>query len=162
MPKCDICENTFPNRVKINGETKVVNTRKFCLDCSPYDQHNTTDPRRRYKCWICGEDTASKKRYGNKNNVCAECHNTYTIQKRREKRAFARELLGGKCFNCSFDKYQSCLDVHHLDPTIKDSEFHGMGGWSLKRIEKELKSCVLLCKICHTAYHNGELEIYFS
>jgi hypothetical protein len=70
------------------------------------------------------------------------------------------EALGGKCFECGYDKYKSALDAHHLDPEEKDTAFHQWRGWSWERIEKEIKKCVLLCKCCHAAVHSGELIIH--
>jgi hypothetical protein len=32
---------------------------------------------------------------------------------------FAVDYLGGKCFNCKYDRYTGALDIHHLDPAIK-------------------------------------------
>jgi len=106
-----------------------------------------------YSC-KCGERDPNKY-YGHKKSMCGNCHNEYTIRVGREKKAYARGILGDKCVSCSFDKYPECLDIHHLDPTVKDTNFRSMRGWSLSRIDKEIKGCVLLCKNCHTAYHSG-------
>lgn len=107
------------------------------------------------KC-LCGE-TDPNKFYGNKVKVCAICHNKITLESGRKKRKFIIDHLGGKCFNCGFDLYQSALDVHHRDPSQKDPRFKSVRGWSKERILKELVNCILLCKNCHTAYHTGEL-----
>jgi hypothetical protein len=41
MPICNLCGVRFPDRMFIDGTTRVLNKRKYCLDCSPFDQHNT-------------------------------------------------------------------------------------------------------------------------
>lgn len=41
MPKCQQCGDEFPNRVKVNGKTKNLSTRRYCLRCSPFGSHNT-------------------------------------------------------------------------------------------------------------------------
>jgi hypothetical protein len=158
MPVCQNCGEDFPNRVTINGIRKLVNTRKFCLACSPYGAHNTSQtPHLKYKC-ACGETNPSKF-YGAKTRHCIECHNSYTITKGAEKRAFAIKVLGGKCGICGFSRYKSALQLHHLDPKIKDAKFRNMRNWSKTRIMAELKKCVLLCANCHAAHHNEGLSI---
>ena len=41
----------------------------------------------------------------------------------------------------------------------KDHDFPHIRYWSWKRIEKEIKGCVLLCKNCHAALHSGFLKL---
>src|ERR1041384_1855996 len=113
------------------------------------------DLSRLRKC-ACGE-TDPNKFYGNKFWLCAKCWNDYSVKKNREKAAWAREQLGGKCKICGFDKYKSALAIHHLDPKEKDVAFRSMRSWSLDRIAKELRKCVLLCTNCHVALHAGEI-----
>lgn len=113
------------------------------------------------RCGHCGE-TDPAKFYGNKRKVCGDCHNRYTLRIGQEKKRRAREYLGGACMHCGFNKYQASLDIHHVDPSIKDSRFAQMRGWSWERIERELQGCVLLCRNCHGAYHAGELQIDFA
>jgi hypothetical protein len=110
-------------------------------------------------CPKCGE-TDLTKFYGRKVSLCGKCHTHYCIGRGKEKRVRMLEALGGKCFECGYDKYKSALDAHHLDPEEKDTAFHQWRGWSWERIEKEIKKCVLLCKCCHAAVHSGELIIH--
>ena len=110
------------------------------------------------KCSVCGE-TSPDKFYGNKRCICAKCHNNYNHELGRENRKYALYLLGDKCIVCGFDKYKCALDIHHVDPVIKDPNFSGYRGWSRKRIEKEVKNCVLLCRNCHAAVHSGEINL---
>ncbi|QHR74940.1 hypothetical protein YP6_00168 [Escherichia phage YP-6] len=111
-----------------------------------------------HKCSRCGEEDPCKF-YGHKKTICGKCHNEYTMNLGRQKRQYAVDKLGGKCINCGFDKWIVSLDIHHLDPKIKDSKFAQMRGWSLQRIDNEIKNCVLLCRNCHAAVHAGLLEL---
>ena len=111
-----------------------------------------------HKCGHCGE-TDSSKFYGHKKSVCGACHNKYTLELGQKKRNFIIEQMGGKCVSCGYNKYSSALQVHHLDPSKKDSKFHGIRGWGKKRILDEIKDCVLLCACCHAAVHNNELTL---
>jgi len=115
-----------------------------------------TNPKPKDFHCSCGE-TRQEKFYRNKKTICRHCHNKYTIKKYKETRDKILEFLGDKCSQCGFDKFKSALDVHHLDPTIKDKNFSHSRGWKWNRLEKELKGCVLLCKCCHAAIHSGEL-----
>jgi hypothetical protein len=110
------------------------------------------------KCGSCGE-TDPNKFYGNKKFICAKCHTKYVNEVGRKNRQYALDLLGNKCIVCGFDKYNCSLDLHHVDPTIKDPNFSGYRSWSSKRIEKEVEKCVLLCRNCHAAVHNNEIDL---
>jgi hypothetical protein len=42
MPKkCVKCDNEFPFIVTVEGKKRNLKSRKYCLDCSPWGQHNT-------------------------------------------------------------------------------------------------------------------------
>ncbi len=111
-----------------------------------------------YRC-KCGE-TDRTKFYGHKRSICGKCHGQYTIKKGQEKRSKALEFLGGRCKRCGYDEFGCSLDVHHLDPSKKDPNFGSMRGWGWKRIEKEIKNCILLCKNCHGAVHTHNIKEY--
>ena len=116
-----------------------------------------TSPDRPYRC-ACGEADRLKF-YGHKKNVCAKCHNAYTRTKAEENRAFVLSSLGGSCRACGFDRFPCSLDVHHLDSSRKDPKFHGSRNWSRERLQREIKTCVLLCKNCHAAVHAGLVSV---
>lgn len=105
-------------------------------------------------CCLCGQ-TDPTKFYGHKKSYCGACHNAYTVKVGQDKRSYAIEKLGGCCLHCGFNSHNCALDIHHLDPEKKDENFHAMRGWSLKRIDKELVGCILLCKNCHAIEHSG-------
>ena len=115
-------------------------------------------PKAPYKCRQCGE-TDPTKFYGHKRRICGLCQNAYNIKQGREKRLQAVKELGGKCWACGFDRYSCALDLHHRDAKAKDPNFRSMRGWSWKRIAAELEKCLLLCKNCHAATHNGLLKV---
>jgi len=106
----------------------------------------------------CGE-TNPDNFYGRKRTVCSKCHNTSVTEAGKDKRKRALDILGNQCINCEYSEFSCSLDIHHSDPSIKDSNFASMRGWSIERIENEIKSCVLLCRNCHSAYHSGMLDI---
>lgn len=111
-----------------------------------------------HRCRKCGEED-SEKFYGNDKVVCSKCHNDRVKKAGKEKREYALKKLGYSCLVCGFDKYGCSLDIHHLNPEIKDNNFNSLRGWSLKRIDKEIEGCVLLCKNCHAGHHNGYIDL---
>ena len=110
-----------------------------------------------YNC-KCGE-TNPENFYGHAKQTCSKCHNLITTTAGKNNRLFAIDYLGGKCKNCNFDKYTCSLDIHHLDPSIKDKNFKYMRGWKKERILNEIKNCVLLCRNCHAAVHAGFIKL---
>ncbi len=123
--------------------------------------NNEQKPReKKHKCRKCGE-TDPKLFYGDDKEVCGECHLKRVNDTGRENRKYAIEQLGGKCQiqSCGYNKYIGALDIHHLDPNIKDTNFKSMRGWSKARIDKEIKNCILLCKNCHAEIHGGVLKL---
>lgn len=162
MPICSKCGESFPNRITINGKERTLNKRKYCLNCSPFGLHNTKKlvesflPKN-FLCSKCGE-TNPTMFYQNHNTICKSCKNIETYKLSKKKRKFAIDKLGGKCVICGFNKYECALDIHHVNPETKDSNFSSMRHWSYNRILHEIKDCVLLCKNCHAALHHGDLK----
>ncbi len=103
----------------------------------------------------CGEIDPTKF-YGNKSQVCAKCHSNYTLERGRKQQQKAIDYLGGKCQDCGYKACVTALDIHHLDSSLKDSNFKTHRYWSWERLLKELESCVLVCRNCHAERHcNG-------
>lgn len=137
---------------------KSTTTVVYWLEKYKLSTNNAKGPRiSKHKC-KCGE-TDPTKFYGDDKKHCSSCHSKRVANASKEKRTYALEKLGNKCKACGFDKYKCSLDIHHLDPSIKDDNFRSMRGWSIERIYKEIESCVLLCKNCHSAHHAGLLDI---
>jgi hypothetical protein len=137
---------------------KSTTTIVYWLDKHDLFTKNAKGPRvTKHKC-SCGE-TDPNNFYGNDKKKCSTCHSKRVADASRDKRTYALTKLGNECKSCGFDKYKCSLDIHHLDLSLKDENFRSMRGWSIERIDKEIESCVLLCKNCHSAHHAGLLEI---
>jgi hypothetical protein len=108
-------------------------------------------------CSRCGETDATK--FTGHKAICGSCYQMNVVKRRGDARQKALAHLGQKCTLCGFEKFEVALDVHQVDPTIKDPNFHGMRGWSWDEIEKELRGCVVLCKNCHAAIHAGIVSL---
>jgi hypothetical protein len=172
MKICEHCGMSFPSRKTIEGKSRNLANRKYCFSCSPFKAHNTRPighkahqlakkelplitKRNRSNC---GESNLDNF-YGRKTRMCKQCDKIYVMEKARVNKRKARQYLGGKCALCGFDRFEVALDIHHLDPQIKDKYFNTMRGWKWSRVEKELQHCILLCKVCHAACHHGLITI---
>jgi hypothetical protein len=158
-------KNNLENYISLNYSTRKIaqlenksqTTIRHWLKKYELKTNLKTFEHNEYKC-KCGENNPEKF-YGHKKSVCADCHNEYVLGSGKNKKQKARQYLGGCCKICGFDKYPCSLDIHHLDPKVKDNNFKSMRGWSWERILQEIETCVLLCKNCHAAVHSGLVEI---
>jgi hypothetical protein len=71
------------------------------------------------------------------------------------------KAMGGECACCGYKRCNDALDLHHLDPSTKEFAMRDIvaNPKSWVKIIEEVKKCVLLCKICHTEFHAGLIEI---
>jgi hypothetical protein len=163
MKICANCQRSFSSCCKIDGVKKNLGARKFCLECSPWGQHNTRTIGKRKNCVIC-----SKKLEGNQTIYCSR---SCTMKKagrwykQQKDRAIQRKKdlvnkLGGKCSKCDYNKNLAALDFHHLDPSKKETpmnlSFLLKMNW--EKCLKEVSKCILLCANCHREHHNPQYE----
>jgi len=80
---------------------------------------------------------------------------------RRRTKSRIIESMGGQCCLCGYNKCQSALALHHLDPSQKEI---GLGAiranpknWS--KIVDELRKCILVCHVCHCEIHEGLVKV---
>jgi predicted HNH restriction endonuclease len=109
------------------------------------------------KICVCGETDQDKFYKSQRNNYCKQCWNNKAREKQRKARRQIVAYLGGKCQLCGYNAFIEALEVHHLDPALKDRSGGNMGFKSWKRIERELQTCILLCANCHAAVEAGHL-----
>lgn len=165
MPICLKCNSKFPNRIEIDGIIKNMQRRKYCLNCSPFGNHNTTklhEPKSesgfRY-CPKCKNDVSIEcfyQRRGkpNSSTYCKPCTNTQTLSRQIKFKQFCVDYKGGSCELCGYNKCLSALEFHHKDPAKKDFEISKS---RLKKMDdetiKELDKCNLVCANCHREIH---------
>ena len=164
MPACLLCGQDFPNRFVVDGVTRNLQRRKFCLDCSPRGRHNTVNlatfdkNRTERRCPRCQELLPIESFYGRRGSsgngvYCKTCTNRQTIERQQRLKLQAVQYKGGKCGSCGYDKYIGCLEFHHMDPTKKDFNLAAAHCTSFEKIRSELDKCVLLCANCHREEH---------
>jgi len=69
--------------------------------------------------------------------------------------------MGYKCCICGYNKCQSALVLHHIDPSQKEFSFGAIraNSKSWAKIVIELRKCILLCHNCHSEIHEGLIFI---
>lgn len=74
-----------------------------------------------------------------------------SFRKKNKERAI--EYKGGKCVKCGYNKCNSALEFHHIDPNEKDFSVSQNMNMSWDKIKKELDKCILVCSNCHREIH---------
>lgn len=167
MSKCVVCNSVFPNFVEIDGKMRNLQRRKYCLNCSPFGQHNTkvleVSNIIKY-CKFCGKPLLNKKQMLFCNNECKSEYyyqeyiarwkrgledgmsGKYGISKRIKRYLFNK--YNNKCCKCGWNQMNPFtnkipLEVHHKDGDYTNND------------EENLE---LLCPNCHSltdTYKNG-------
>ena len=108
------------------------------------------------KCLTCGETAPDKfyvlRGYARKEQ-CKNCFNEAQKSKWKNNKLKAIELKGGKCQHCGYDKYHGALEFHHIDPTVKESNWDKKWSRSWKTIAESIDRTILLCANCHREEH---------
>ena len=100
---------------------------------------------------------------------CADEHNRKTRHKNPEKTRAHRKRSGDKfrqemktfkqnhgCKICG-ELDPICLELHHLDPNVKD--FNPSSATSRKLFYEEANKCVVLCANCHRKVHANIIKL---
>ncbi len=142
--ECRKCGQYIPWTKVIDGKTRNLNGRKFCLDCSPFGQNNRNrkDPSlppktmRRYSEW---SEEQKKKHVAR----------VYRVALDRKLKLI--EQHGGSCIKCGYSKCLRAMSFHHRDPTAKKFGLNlkDLRTYNWDAILAESKKCDLLCVRCH-------------
>ena len=116
--KCIKCDNLIPKFIVIDDKKSNLQRRKYCLDCSPFGEHNTSklekirlEGTKRIKiCSIC-----NKEHYQN-TYKCASC---YFQEKQKNKIKQVQKIVGNSCWICGYNKTWSNLCFHHVNSKLK-------------------------------------------
>lgn len=83
------------------------------------------------------------------------------VRKSRDKRKEEIvETMGGKCQLCGYSKCLAALELHHIDPSIKDFSFNKAKNTAWDNLVPELKKCILLCANCHREVHQNLVDVH--
>ena len=155
MLTCHKCDKKFSQLQIIDGKKRNLQSRKYCLECSPFGSRN----RKKLeidisdkKCIECGKpNNTNKKR-------CPTC-NFHHRQNQITEKVYGN-IVGYKCWKCDYDKGKeavSVLEFHHVDPSEKlfNLNMRKLMGRAWKDVWEEMQKCVSLCCLCHREYHAG-------
>lgn len=67
-------------------------------------------------------------------------------------------VMGGKCQICGYNKSNSALELHHINPDEKDFTIDKGQNISWEKLQKELEKCILVCANCHREIHYENLD----
>ena len=173
MKNCLKCNNTFPFKVIVDGVTRNLQNRKFCLECSPFGIHNTknllVDELYESDNKICPSCNIKKPREDfytrrEENRItfsshCKECSKNKAMDWQRNTKKLAVDYMGGSCMCCGYDKYLGALEFHHKNPNEKDFTIGQRKNLSFGKLKPELDKCLLVCANCHKEIHGGIIKI---
>lgn len=146
---CKKCGERIPWHTRIDGKTKHLTSRKFCLICSPWGKHNTStnDPIYRRS-----KKTTPYAQWPEKWKQTLTASNYRRSLKRKEELV---QMSGGKCARCGYDRSIKALTFHHKVPENKvfclDMATVAQHTW--EAVLEEWKKCELLCRNCHAEIH---------
>jgi len=148
MRKCQKCNNTIPNNVKVNGETKSLRNRKHCLECTPFGSRKS-------------QKVTNKKDKHRYDQTRKEQIVLSLYKRALERRQELLDDKGGKCQICSYARCKRALSFHHRDPANKKFGLTLNNLWSKTwdAIQQEADKCDLLCSNCHMEVEDEKHDI---
>jgi hypothetical protein len=118
---------------------------------------------------LLSEFALNKSHKDNRAADCKDCHNIYNkkhyqtnkeyyLKKSKIQKSNIKDFLHNQklfCIRCGYDKCKQALHFHHKDKTKKEISLAMTQnkGWNLKRIQKEIDKCEILCANCHAEEH---------
>ena len=142
MPICKKCGNNFSNRITIDNINRVINKRVYCLECSPFNMHNTRQVH-----------LPTRKKHDNQH--------VWQKKARIERKQELLDFRGGKCRICNYSTYTGALDFHHVKESDKRFILSKsiLTCKSMEELKVEAKKTIILCRNCHAEVHAGLHEV---
>ena len=159
--KCVVCGIDFE---------AIKSTKKYCsLDCQNAMRRQKYAERERFPkditykgnekiCLICGKSFMPKTSMANQRACCYDCMPDGIQLTRSMFLAKIKEIRGGKCIKCGYDRCIKALEFHHIDPTQKDFTISN-DHFRLQEAVEEVKKCILICSNCHRELHDNMWNI---
>lgn len=161
---------------------KIINITKRCTICEETKNLDQFSRRKasldgyQPSCKKCQTDTFKKWYQENHKKIRKKALDKYydnwkTLQ---EKRILRRKTIGAarrewlnnikktlSCIICGENRYY-CLVFHHRNPSQKDETLSRMLGQlaSIKRMQKEIEKCDVLCYNCHAEIHHNDKSVF--
>lgn len=126
----------------MNGATRSLYRRSFCLDCSPFNGHNTSKAP--------GPGAADSSAVRRARRTRSQLR--YQRKRRLERKNAVIAARDGRCEDCGYSICMAALEFHHRDPTTKQFGLAAFNG-STARFLAEAEKCDLVCASCHRIRH---------
>jgi len=124
--------------------TTIPRCKKCASFLSKQEKHQcrSVDLKKNRRCEICNKKLHYKgwERYS---KICGRCGKIIQRQKERELKKQLVKKFGGGCKKCGYDKFQECLEFHHLNKKENENKHF------LKEVLKHPEKFELLCNRCH-------------
>ena len=154
------------NYVIIDNIKRNISKRKYCLEYSPFNKHNTKQIEKidTYnngtklcsKCKLTKPLSEFYKRHNNLYSYCKDCYKIKTQKRQRTFKASCVKYKGSKCEVCGLQDKPFMYDFHHINPKEKDFSLSRVKTSILSsKIINELDKCQLLCANCHRRIHSN-------
>lgn len=134
------------------NEARKIRYHERKKDPIPLEQRANNCPEK--ECLLCGKLFKPKTAAANQRSCCYDCMPNGIQLTRSDFIAKMKQLRGGKCEHCGYDRCIKALDFHHLDPDKKDFTISN-GNFKLKEAIEESKKCILICANCHRELHDN-------
>lgn len=145
---CVVCNKEFE---------AIRTTKKYCSkECENKARIERLKQKKNNdkKCLLCGEIFILKSSYATQRMCCYNCMPEGTQLTRGMFLAKIKQLRGGACVRCGYNKCMKALEFHHIDPTKKDFTISNDHFKLIEALE-ESKKCILLCSNCHKEFHDN-------
>lgn len=169
---CSSCKKEFLQFIIINKKRYNLQSRKYCLECSPFKCPNTrrihillrnekfkTCPKCNLKLELNEKNFYINKKIQRLYNWCKKCNHKDTIDRQRKNKRLAVEYMGGKCQICGYNKCFGALEFHHKNPEEKSFSISKIKSIKFESQKQELDKCILLCSNCHKETHENAARI---
>ena len=164
MKNCAKCNKEFPNRILVDGKYRNTQRRKYCLECSPFGDHNTIklEEKINTNCLNCSTELNNRQKMFCSKKCKVKGYPYYAYQKKRgvERKTELVLIKGGCCSKCGYDKNLAALEFHHINPSEKETQLdvRTLTNRTWEFILKEAEKCILICSNCHSEHHNPSLS----
>jgi hypothetical protein len=118
-------------------------------------EEHRIDHRKRQKKW---RENMSEE---NKEKIRAY-NREYDKQRKAQRKMYVdkiKEHYG--CMLCDGEYPAVVLDMHHLDPSTKESNIASLTlkGAAMDKLRAEVSKCIVLCANCHRLHHHAGLSL---
>ena len=171
MKTCRNCGNEFPSTINIDGISRNISKRQYCLECSPFGKRNRKILERGVSaentklCFMCEQIKPADEFYPKRKTktLSAYCKICSGIESKARQAKFKKDCLsykGEQCVNCGYDRCDAALDFHHLDKSKKEFSISNLRFYKMNdKVKSELDKCVVLCSNCHREVHAGLIDL---